>query len=85
MASTLAVDPLTGHVVVCGSTTGGLFEDPKLLPESGSLSTEAKELGNSHDPEPFCAKLATSDGQVSFRVYFLSSNFYIKDTRKYLY
>ena len=51
-----------GDVVVCGSTTGGLFEDPGFSFEGGS----AAEVEGPADrgTEAFCAKLAALDGHV---------------------
>ncbi|CBN78035.1 conserved unknown protein [Ectocarpus siliculosus] len=64
MASTLTVQSgvLEGDVIVCGSTTGGLFENPGGVFESGS-SGETEEKGNK-GTKAFCARLAASDGHV---------------------
>lgn len=64
VASSLTADSGTsgGDVVVCGSTTGGLFEDPGVSFEGGS----AAEVEGPADKgtEAFCAKLAALDGHV---------------------
>lgn len=64
MASTLTVQSgvLEGDVIVCGSTTGGLFEVPGDVFESRS-SGETEKTGN-RGTKAFCAKLAASDGHV---------------------
>ncbi|CAM9135994.1 unnamed protein product [Scytosiphon promiscuus] len=61
VASALTVDGTTndGDVVVCGSTTGALFEEPGFLYE-GSGGEKAEETGTG----AFCAKFAGSDGHV---------------------
>lgn len=51
-----------GDVVVCGSTTGGLFEDPGFYFEGGSAAEP--EGGVDKGTEAFCAKLAALDGHV---------------------
>lgn len=66
VASALAVDPTTGDVVVCGSTSGELFPvqvggggDPMA---GGSSGEEASPSGGK--TQSFCAKLAGADGRV---------------------
>ncbi|CAM9687865.1 unnamed protein product, partial [Hapterophycus canaliculatus] len=65
VASALTVDGgVNGNsdVVVCGSTTGGLFEQPDFPKEapSGGGAEGTGERGT----EAFCAKFAGSDGHV---------------------
>ncbi|CAM9844431.1 unnamed protein product, partial [Laminaria digitata] len=62
-ASTLAVDSSSGDVVVCGSTTGGLYEDPVFHVESAGDDAD-EDVAREKKSEPFCAKLATADGSV---------------------
>lgn len=52
-----------GDVVVCGSTTGGLFEDPGFFFEGGGSAGDVEGAGDK-GTEAFCAKLAALDGHV---------------------
>lgn len=52
-------------MVVCGSTTGGLYEDPLFYMESAGDDFE-EEATRDKNSEPYCAKLAATDGSVSF-------------------
>lgn len=62
VASTLAVDPTSGDVIVCGSTTGDLYEEPGFVYTVGG-DVEPEGLGEK-GTQPFCVKLAAADGHV---------------------
>lgn len=74
VASALAVDPTTGDVLVCGSTSGGLFDregaaidDDFRLPLREHQPNAAPGGGEGRGKaESFCAKLDAADGKVSF-------------------
>lgn len=79
VVSALAVDggAAGGDVVICGSTSGGMFDDPANGNGNGSGNGFAFESGGGGgagggegvagegETEAFCAKLAASDGRVS--------------------
>lgn len=67
VASTLTVDGRSseGDIVVCGSTTGGLFADPALFAYESSSGPGAGGVGVK-GTEAYCAKLGALDGHVRF-------------------
>lgn len=74
MASALAVDPNTGDVLVCGSTTGGLFQRQNSAPSNTSGDDVARQPAAAAGgvAEAYCAKLAAADGKVSFFFMYIS-------------
>ena len=64
VASTVAVDPDSGNTVVCGSTTGGLYDEKSKAFLENGLGGKDKGVEGSGTTLPFCAKLA-EDGSVS--------------------
>lgn len=72
VASTLTADSgiSGGDVVVCGSTTGGLFEDPGFSFEGGSADAGVEGPAD-RGTEAFCAKLGALDGHVRYVCFLL--------------
>lgn len=61
VASALAVDPSTGDVVVCGSTSANIPNDDVI---DDDAVRGAERQGVQGSSESFCTKLAAVDGQV---------------------